>query len=108
MTSTHPRVPALVLLLLLVGCSRALPDPSPRSPIDAASPTPEPIAVDVALHGDPPLPGESRTGWAGLAEPKPSGAHHGHHGHHAKPAKPAEPTEPTEPAEPAHGGEHDH
>jgi hypothetical protein len=90
---------------MLVGCSRSLPDPTPGSAIDAASAAPKPIAVDVALHGHPPLPGESRTGWAGLAEPKPSGAHHDHHGHHAKPSKPAEPTEP---AEPAHGGEHDH
>jgi hypothetical protein len=108
MTSTPPasigslsRVPALVLLLL-VGCSRALPDAPAHSPIDPEGPAPEPITVDVALRSDPPLPGESREGWPGLAEPKPSSAHHGHHGHHAKPAKPESEPKPSE------GGEHDH
>ncbi len=50
----------------------------------------KPIAVDVALRGDPPLPGQSRAGWPGLVEPA-ANPHH-HHGH-AKPAK---------------GGEHAH
>jgi hypothetical protein len=88
------RLPGLVLLLL-VGCSRALPDPAPASPIDPNEAGPKPLAVDVALRGDPPLPGQPREGWPGLVEPKSDGhEHHQHHKHH----------EP----EPAKGGGHAH
>jgi hypothetical protein len=90
------------LALLLVGCSRRLPDPSPGSVIDPDSTAPKPLAVDVAMTGDPPLPGQSREGWPGLVEPA-SNAHHHHHHHGAKPEQPKQPEQP------AHeGGEHDH
>jgi hypothetical protein len=105
MTSIHRaslRSLPVFVLLLLVGCSRSLPDPTPGSVIDSESPTPDAVAVDVALAGDPPLPGQSREGWPGLVEPKSGGEHHHHHGKSAKPAQ------PDQSAQPAQGGEHDH
>jgi hypothetical protein len=100
---TTPHVSALALLLL-VGCSRALPDPSPGSAIDPDGPTPKPIAVDVAMSGDPPLPGQSREGWPGLVDPEPSEHDHHHHHGHGKAAKPEQPEQPAK----TEGGEHDH
>lgn len=121
------RLGVAAIALLLIGCSRALPDPPPTSPLTSASATVEPLAVDVALRGDPPLPGEAGQGWPGLVEPTSKGGHdhHGHHGHaKPEPAKTDEHEGHTKPEpakedphagheghtkpEPAKGGHHDH
>jgi hypothetical protein len=90
---------------LLTGCAtRALPPSFPATA--AASPAATagaPAPVDTALRADPPLPGESTAGWAGLDDP-------------ASPptpvAPPAEPGSPAaadrRPSRTAEGGHHAH
>jgi hypothetical protein len=83
-----PSTLSLLLVGLLAACSRRVPDAPPSSPLSheaASAPAPR---VDVAMTSDPPLPGESREGWAGLPAAKAGGhQHHGHHGHAASPSK---------------------
>ncbi|MFV8756173.1 hypothetical protein ACNOYE_36960 [Nannocystaceae bacterium ST9] len=87
--------------LLLLGCSRSLPDPPPESPLASEAGSAPSLPVDLALRSDPPLPGQPREGWPGLVDPAPS---EHHHHHHAKPEAKAE----SESAAPTKGGAHAH
>ena len=94
----HSRAARVIALLGLAftACSRALPAPTSESALAPDAAQAKPIAVDVALRGDPPLPGQDRKGWPGLGEPAPS--QHRHHQHGAPASEPA-----------AHEGvQHDH
>lgn len=70
----HPSRPTLTLLAgaavvaALSGCaSRAVPERfPPGSALSPDAPTPRVQPLNVALDGEPPLPGESRPGWGGL------------------------------------------
>jgi hypothetical protein len=107
------RLPALLMLpAALAGCTprsvpASFPRSSPASPDAAEGPAPR---VGVALAEDPPLPGESASGWHGLAPGPATGGQphhdHGHHHHGAQPSSggahshqhgdaPAEASEPT-------------
>lgn len=83
-----------LLALGLAACSRALPVPTSASPLAPDAAPTKPIAVDIALRGDPPLPGQDHEGWPGLVDPAPS---QHHHHQHAEPA-----------SEPLEGVQHDH
>jgi hypothetical protein len=83
-----PSVPWLLIGLVVAACSArevpaTWPDASPASPRAPAAPT---VPVTRALEADPPLPGESMNGWAGLvpdgapAEPTHQGHGAGSHG----------------------------
>ncbi|HEY6878473.1 MAG TPA: hypothetical protein VI299_10670 [Polyangiales bacterium] len=74
------------LVLALSGCvSRSAPASYPANAASSRqAPELAPGDVTVALRREPPLPGQSTTGWPGLAvgEPANEGMHHGGH-HHA-------------------------
>src|SRR5689334_3794325 len=94
---------ALLTWLLVGGCSREVPSAwtsdSPASHDSHAAPTQD---VTLSLDSDPPLPGETATGWIGLEQPSaaPDHAEHAGHGGHGEPAK-SEPEPKPEPRKPA-------
>jgi len=75
----------LILAASSACASRSVPGRYPAQSAASPQASAAPVAVVTrALAGDPPLPGEDHTGWAGLA-PKPGKpkSSHGapHHGH---------------------------
>jgi hypothetical protein len=70
------------MLLLASGCSREVPSTwSSDSPASAEAPAVPLQDVTLSLDGDPPLPGETATGWHGLEQPTAAPDHSGHSGH---------------------------
>ncbi len=79
------RASIVLLACALAWVSACATVPSQFSPRSAASPqaAESPRAtIGLALREDPPLPGESTEGWAGLATPSGGGMPMGHMHHH--------------------------
>lgn len=111
-----PRAQAILLAVwAMTACSpRTLPDRFPTaSSVSAEAPEPPPPPAAVALREDPPLPGETSSGWLGLAAGQDGSTdpHAHHHGMmHGTPApRPDDVREPDAgaPAPAPHGG-HSH